>query len=59
MRRTAIIALVGSVLAACSTTAPVSKTPPTFAHKYVPPKAWIDPPQVGAAPGVPSPAGLD
>ena len=57
MRRAAIIALVGGLLAACSTTAP--KPHPTFAHKHVAPEAWIDPPQVGAAPGDPNPTGLD
>jgi hypothetical protein len=59
MRRTAIIVLMGSVLAACSTTVPVSNPPPTFAHKHVAPKAWIDPPEVGEGPGVPNPAGLN
>jgi hypothetical protein len=55
MRRIAIIVLMGSVLAACSPTVP----PPTFAHKHVAPKAWIDPPEVGEGPGVPNPAGLN
>jgi len=57
MRRTAIIVLMGSALAACSTTPP--PTYPTFAHKHMAPKAWIDPPQVRDGPGVPNPAGLD
>ena len=60
MRRSAIIALVGALLAAaCSTTASIPKPHPTFAHKHVAPEAWIDPPQVGAAPGDPNPTGLD
>lgn len=54
MRRSVIIALVGALLAACSTPVPAPKT----AYKHVAPKAWIDPPQVGAGSGVPSPAGL-
>jgi hypothetical protein len=52
MRRSAILALVGALLAACSTTAPVSNPHLTFAHKQVVSNAWIDPPQVGAAAGV-------
>lgn len=54
MKRTAIVVLMGSVLAACST-----PPPPTFARKHFAPKAWIDPPQVRDGPGVPNPVGLD
>jgi type IV pilus biogenesis protein CpaD/CtpE len=55
MRRTVIIVLMGSVLAACSAKVPVSNTHP---HQQQT-RGWIDPPQVGAAPGAPRPAGLD
>lgn len=68
MMRAAIIVLAGSLLAACSAKVPVSSARPTahlIVHKYVPPmppkrdEGWIDPPQVGPAPGVPEFAGLD